>query len=720
MNHFNLKRAISVFLVSALLVSALPVSVSAVEANTDKEEVVYVNLDNDGSVREINVVNIFGGNTEGVIVDYGKYLDVRNMTTTDTIDFSGDAIKIHSSAEKLYYEGKLESTLMPWDIQIRYFLDGREYSAEEIAGKSGEIKITVRITQNQKYRGDFYDNYALQASLSFDTDQCKNIVAPDATVANVGSKKQLTYTILPGKGADIEITAEVSEFEMDGISINGIPLNLNIEVDDEELMEQVTELLDAISQLDDGAAELHDGVFDLQDGAQSDLKSGVNDLQDGAGQLHDGAADLKDGGSTLQDGAADLQNGVNALDEGIHSLNSGIGQMQEALNTLNRQSPELVNGSASFQAALTQLQEALNGAALTTEDLSALTDASSAMKAGINDLVNGITALQNHVNFDAYKDVMAQNGLDIDGLQQKNESAINGLEGLIMSLSTQIEDLKKAGVDTSEIEAQVSQLSDIISLLAANNASIGGTESYLQTVSSNLSSLLQGATALQGNYGTFDGKIEELVNKIGGLAYQMSELSSAINTLVSEYGKLDQGIKDYTEAVARIVAGYSQITDGASRLVAGSSALKTGSESLYSGTGELLSGIVEIYDGTGTLKDGTGTLDDGVAELLSGIAQLYDGAGELKDGTSAMREETAGMDTEITDKIDELIETVTGGDFEVASFVSDKNTNVQSVQFVIKADGVQTEEVSEVTEEMPKKLTVWQKFLNLFGLYREN
>ena len=188
MNHFNLKRAISVFLVSALLVSALPVSVSAVEANTDKEEVVYVNLDNDGSVREINVVNIFGGNTEGVIVDYGKYLDVRNMTTTDTIDFSGDAIKIHSSAEKLYYEGKLESTLMPWDIQIRYFLDGREYSAEEIAGKSGEIKITVRITQNQKYRGDFYDNYALQASLSFDTDQCKNIVAPDATVANVGSK----------------------------------------------------------------------------------------------------------------------------------------------------------------------------------------------------------------------------------------------------------------------------------------------------------------------------------------------------------------------------------------------------------------------------------------------------------------------------------------------------------------------------------------------------
>ena len=141
MNHFNLRKSISVFLASALLVSALPVSASALETNTEKEEVVYVNLGNDGSVREINVVNIFGENTEGVIIDYGKYLDVRNMTTTDKIDFSGNAIKINSSAEKLYYEGKLESALMPWDIQIRYFLDGREYSAEEIAGKSGQKRL---------------------------------------------------------------------------------------------------------------------------------------------------------------------------------------------------------------------------------------------------------------------------------------------------------------------------------------------------------------------------------------------------------------------------------------------------------------------------------------------------------------------------------------------------------------------------------------------------
>ena len=40
MNHFNLRKSTSIFLVSALHVSALPVSVSAMEANTDKAAVL--------------------------------------------------------------------------------------------------------------------------------------------------------------------------------------------------------------------------------------------------------------------------------------------------------------------------------------------------------------------------------------------------------------------------------------------------------------------------------------------------------------------------------------------------------------------------------------------------------------------------------------------------------------------------------------------------------
>ena len=112
-----------------------------------------------------------------------------------------------------------------------------------------------------------------------------------------------------------------------------------------------------------------------------------------------------------------------------------------------------------------------------------------------------------------------------------------------------------------------------------------------------------------------------------------------------------------------------------------------------------------------------GELYDGVAELIEGIKELYDGAAELYDGTGEMREETDGMDDEISDRIDEMIESVTGGSSEVVSFVSEKNTNVESVQFVIKTEAVEIKEVKTVAPVIKEELTFWQKISRLFGRY---
>lgn len=724
MNCINKKigRFLSMVTAMALLFSTwMPVSASAAEPNTPKEEVVYINLNTDGTVREINVVNIFDLDENGTIIDYGKYQSLRNMTTTDTINYSDGTVTIDAAAGKLYYEGKLEGNVMPWNISIHYYMDGTEYTGEEIAGMSGAFKMTIDITENASCTGNFFDGYALQASVSLDTEQCKNISAPDATIANVGSDKQLTYTILPGKGAEIEITADVVNFEMGGLSANGIPLNLSIEVDDEELMDQITELLEAIEKLDDGAGELYDGVSDLQDGAQSNLQDGVSELQEGASQLYSGAAGLQDGGTSLQSGAAELQSGAVSLDEGIKALNTGISQIQTALDALNAQSETLTSGSAEFKAALGQLQSALEDVSVTSENLSALAAASSSIKSGVDDLVNGITALQQNANFAAYKAVMLQNGLDIDELQYGNAEAIASINDVLKQVDYIEAALSAMGISQDTISSwkaeYVGLANDLVALLQANNAAITGTESYLTTINQNLTVLLDGATTLQASYAAFDSSITELVDTLGSLAYQMSSLSGAVNSLVSVYEELDSGITDYTGAVAQIIAGYSQISDGAAQLVTGSSSLVSGSQTLYSGTSELLSGIVEIYNGAGSLYDGTGELDEGVAELLAGIVQLYDGAGELKDGTSAFRKETEGMDTEVSDKIDELVESITGGDLEIQSFISSQNTEISSVQFVIQTEGIQIEEADEAIIAESETLNFWQKFLRLFGLY---
>lgn len=64
-----------------------------------------------------------------------------------------------------------------------------------------------------------------------------------------------------------------------------------------------------------------------------------------------------------------------------------------------------------------------------------------------------------------------------------------------------------------------------------------------------------------------------------------------------------------------------------------------------------------------------------------------------------------------------MISSVSGTDFELTSFVSEKNTNVESVQFVIKTAAIAQDAPGETVPVVEEKLNFWQKLLRLFGLY---
>ena len=74
------------------------------------------------------------------------------------------------------------------------------------------------------------------------------------------------------------------------------------------------------------------------------------------------------------------------------------------------------------------------------------------------------------------------------------------------------------------------------------------------------------------------------------------------------------------------------------------------------------------------------------------------------------------MDTEITDTFDDTIDELTGKNIETISFVSDNNTNVDSVLFVIKTPEIKKAEVEEPVVEEEEEPSFKTKFLKLFGL----
>ena len=660
---------------AVLLLGSTVVPAFAEAAPSAKEEVIYAMADASGTVTDIEAVNIFAG---GNIVDYGDYSAVKPLNTNDTITQNGDQITFSSSADKVYYQGTMKNAALPWNFSIRYFLDGKEYAPQDVAGKSGALEIHFSVTKNDSCGGSFYDDYALQVSFTLDTERCRNIVSSGATVANVGSDKQLTYTILPGKGIDTVITADVTDFEMDATAINGVRLNLDVDVDDTELMAKVDELISAIGDLDDGAWELHDGAEELYDATKT-LNSKVGDLHSGVGNLTAGAGDLYSGLTDITAQNQQLTEGAYTAYEGLCTAAAAALNAQLTANGMDAVTLTPSTYSAVLMALLEKLdadevyQEAYDTALQqVTQQVEAQADQLylGYVKSQANDIYLAYVTTQADTLYaqmaaQAVREQMIQSGYT----EAQADTYLQTAEGqaLVAQTVANMTEEQKAQI----LNAAVAQLTDeqkaqilqgaVASLTEEQKAQI--REGYIQQLmaSDDVTSQINAAVA-----------------KVSAAAQQVSKLKGQLDN----YGVFYQGLIAYTDAVSSAAAGAKS--------------LKLNMDTLYSSTGKLKLSVGELSDAVG---------------------ELYDGTGELTDGTTEFVDKTSGMDTQISDEIDSMTASFSGGDGDAASFVSEKNTNVNAVQFVIKTAAIEKAEttVDDAAEGAP--LTFWQKLLRLVGLH---
>lgn len=658
-----------------VLVMLFPYRVSAVETNTPKEEVVYINLNADGSVKEINVVNIFDLDEDGEIIDYGEYESLRNMTTTDEIRYEDNKITIDAKAGKLYYEGKLKENVMPWSISIKYYMDGREYSADEIAGMSGKLEIEMTVRQNRSCDSSFFEGYALQAAFTFDTNMASDITADGATAANVGSDKQLTYTILPNCEKDIRISAIVTDFEMDGIAINGVRMNMDVDIDEEDLQEKIDTVIGAVGILDDGAGELNDGAASLYD-ATGELNDAVGGLYTGVGSLYDGAVELKDGLSALSSESSALTGAAWSAYEALCSaaqtqLNAALAENGLDCVTLTPATySEVIMGVLAQMNADTVYNNAYN---------TALAEVTAQVEAQADTLYAGYIQSQADTIYLAY----VQSQADILYAQVAAEAVVSRLVE-----SGYSEEQALAYMQTAEgqvlVEQAVSGMSE---------------EQKLQILTAAVQSLtaVQKEQILQGAVAALtDAQKAEIRN--GYIAQMMAgdEVTGAINeavTAVSTAAAQVSALKGQLDSYGAFYNGLVNYTNAVSSAANGASVLSNGLSTLYSNTDALKTAVGELHIAVGSLEEGTTA---------------------LKDGTGEFADEAAEMETQVSDGIDSITASLTGADIDTVSFASKQNVNVSAVQFVIKTDGIKTDEAETVVEEEEEPLGFWQKLVNLF------
>ncbi len=670
-------KKLTVVTLSALLLGTSSLPLYAQDDSSKKEEVIYVLTDASGSVNDIEVVNIFKG---GNITDYGNYTNVKMLNTTDQINQDGDKITFNSSVDKVYYQGTLTNKSIPWNISIKYYLDGKEYSASDLAGKSGNLEIRFVVSENTKCKDSFYDNYALQASFTLDSDKCKNIKAEGATLANVGSDKQITYTILPGKGIDTTIKADVSDFEMDAVAINGVRLSLNIDIDDAELMDKVDEIVSAIIDLNDGSKEINDGTKKLYD-ATNTLNSKVNDLNTGVGSLNSGASDLYSGLSQIASNNDQLNKGAYTAFEGLCTL---------ATTTLNAQLKEKGMEEVSltpetYSEVLTGLLKQLDADTVYSTAYAAAKETVSKQVEEKADVVykGYIDGIADSIYFNYVANTYVNQNAQTIYSQYVSKQVYNSL--LEQGKS---EEEAKTYLESDEgkkmIAEGVDKLTEDQKTAILNGALESLTDEQKKNVLENVEKLTdEQKSQIKNTYIEQMMVSDDVTSQITAAVKQASQAAGIIAELK---GSLDN--------YALFCNKLGEYTGSVSKASEGAKSLKTNMDTLYSNTG---------------------TLKNSVSELNDAVGKLYDGTKDLSSGTSEFKDKTSNMDNEISDQIDSMISSISG-DGEVVSFVSDKNTKVESVQFVIKTEAIEKAEdvVDETVEE--STMTFIEKLLNLFGL----
>lgn len=482
-------RGISLLLTGSMLISVMGASALADDRKvpTAKEETVFVIAGADGAAREVIVSDwLQNGSGADQMRDSSNLQNIQVVKGDAEMSGSKGEISWKTGGEDVYYQGTSTEKL-PVSVKFSYELNGKKVSAQELAGQSGALKITIQYQNHTKEtvkvdgkQETMAVPFLMVTGLLMDSGSCKNVTVEHGTVETDGDRTIILGYGMPGlsdslkldelAGEDkeppelpetVEITADVTDFDMEmAVTVASCGLLNKLELTGDEtreledaleelkdatqkLMDGTEELLDGTKSLKDGTEELLNGTKSLKDGTAS-LKSGTGELLSGAASLDAGAEELQSGGYTLKTGAASLDEGAGSLQSGTHSLHSGISQIQQALTELDAQSSALTDGSAAVKQALLQIQSALQGVSMSTDALETLTAGSGEIQKGLTTLRESTAALQQGVSYGAYQQLLQQQGIDLDALQAGNSKAMEGLDQILAVLDAQIQALESA------------------------------------------------------------------------------------------------------------------------------------------------------------------------------------------------------------------------------------------------------------------------------------
>lgn len=117
----------------------------------EKEETVYSKINQNGEIYS-TIVNSHIKNEEALqtINDISNLIDIENISGDESFTQNENRLIWNANGSDIYYQGNTDKSL-PIECKIKYELNGEEIEPQDIAGKSGKIKITIEYVNKDKH-----------------------------------------------------------------------------------------------------------------------------------------------------------------------------------------------------------------------------------------------------------------------------------------------------------------------------------------------------------------------------------------------------------------------------------------------------------------------------------------------------------------------------------------------------------------------------------------
>ena len=648
-----------------------------------KDETVYVLTGADGSVKKI-IVSDWLKNELGSasVADKSDLSDIENVKGDESYTINGDNMTVwDAQGNDIYYQGNIQKEL-PVGLSVRYYLDGKSVSPEELKGKSG--KVTIRFDyENRQYETvqingvnqRIYVPFAMLTGMILDNDTFQNVQITNGKLVNDGDRTVVVGLAFPGLQENlnlsrddlsipdsVEITADVTNFSL-GMTVTLACNDLFSQLGDVDLTSldstsALDQLTGAMDQLLSGSSSLYEGLSTLLD-KSGELVSGVEELAQGAAAIKSGADSVDDGAAQLKAGLADLSSGLNTLSANSETLNSGAKQVfNSLLETAATQIrakglnvPDLT--IENYAEELNTLIKSLDETTVYETALKQVTDAVEAQRPVITQKVTEAVRQQVETKVTAAVRQQVTEEVTAAVQQQVTATVTDTVQQQVAEQVIQAAaNMSKADYDAAvaagiipqqtqdavnaAIQAQMGSEA-VQSKIAENVSAQMASEAVQSKITENIDTQIS-SEAVQATI-TENTDAQMQTEAIQATIQQQTELqvqkaiseNMASDAVQSQLKKASEGAQTLIALKASLddyntfYLGLLTYTGGVDDAAAGANALCAGADQLKDGTAQLRAGAAQLYNGVLQLQDGT-------PALVSGVTQLKDGAMQLSEG----------------------------------------------------------------------------------------